>query len=69
MDNNVNTDLKFVNRIYRYIKNDMPVETFMAKFNVNRSELNGIVELCKVYGKEVSLDVKDGVEIFQKGIV
>ena len=66
MENSVNIDLKFVNKIYRYIKNDMPVETFMAKFNVNQSELNGIIELCKVYGKDVSLEKKDGTMVFQK---
>ena len=29
---NRDTDLEFINKIYKYIKNDMPIETFMAKF-------------------------------------
>lgn len=68
----ISTDEKFINRIYRYIKNGMPIETFMEKFNVNNDELNGIIELCRVYGKEVSI-IKSQVGnekilVFQKGI-
>lgn len=62
------TDIEFVNGIYKYIKNGMPVEIFMDKFHCNRSELNGLLELCKIYDKDVSIVIKEGVEIFYKPI-
>ncbi len=67
MDND--TTVKYINKIYRYIKNDMPVETFMAKFNVNQSELNGILELCRLYRKDVCLEMVDGTLVFKKNYI
>ena len=29
------TSANFVNKIFKYMKNDMPVETFMEKFHIN----------------------------------
>ncbi len=55
----VDTSEKFVNRVFKYMKNDMPIETFMDKFNVNISELNGIVELCKLHGKDITIETDD----------
>ena len=49
------TTEKFVNKIYRYMKNDMPIEVFMQKFNMTTSELYGVIELCKLYGKEIEI--------------
>ena len=51
------TTEKFVNRIYRYMKNDMPIEVFMQKFNMTSNELFGVIELCKLYGREVEVEV------------
>ena len=65
-----NEDFNFVNKIYRYIKNDMPVEDFMQKFHVNTSELAGIMELCRIYGKNVNIIVDDNmVARFKKDII
>ena len=60
------TDIEFVERIYKYMKNGMPVEIFMDKFHCNRSELNGILELCKIYDKDISISIKEGIEVFNK---
>jgi len=60
------TDIEFIERIYKYMKDGMPVEVFMDKFHCNRSELNGILELCKIYDKDISISVKEGIEIFNK---
>lgn len=68
MDNN-DTSAKYINRIYRYIKNDMPIETFMQKFNINHAELNGIIELCKLYRKDVCIEEVDGVLVFKKNYI
>jgi len=60
------TDIEYVNKIYKYMKNDMPVELFMEKFHCNRSELLGILELCKIYDKDIDIVIKNGVEVFDK---
>ena len=63
-----NTDLEYINKVYNYIKNDMPIETFMSKFRCSLNELKGILELCKIYGKDVDIFPKDGTLYFAKPI-
>jgi len=65
MDNK-DTSTKFVNRVYKYMKSEMPVESFMAKFKINQMELNGIVELCKLHGKDINIEEIDGTLVFKK---
>lgn len=67
--NEVRTDIDYINKIYRYMKNDMPIETFMEKFHINNNELIGILELCKLYGKDVELEMKDNIMVFKKNII
>ena len=62
------TDLDFVNKMYRYMKNDMSIETFMEKFHINFSELTGILELCKIYGKDVELVNQNNTIVFKKNL-
>lgn len=64
MDRNVS--LEFVTKMHRYIKNDMPIQDFMAKFDISFSELSGIVELCKLYGKKLSIVEKNDILVFKK---
>lgn len=61
-----NTDFEYVNKIYKYIKNNMSVEFFMAKFHINFNELNGLLELCHIYGKNVEIINENGNLIFKK---
>ena len=61
-----NTDLEYINKIYNYIKNGMSVEDFMFKFKCNLNELKGILELCKIYGKNVDIVSKNGNIYFVK---
>lgn len=63
---NKSLDLDFVNRVYRYIRNDISIEYFMDKFHCNFQELKGILELCKIYGKEVYLEANGDTIIFKK---
>lgn len=65
-NNRKNTDLEFVNKIYTYIKNNMPIEIFMEKFKCNFNELKGILELCKIYGKDVEIIEKESILYFSK---
>lgn len=66
-ENKKNTSLEFANKMYRYMKNDMPVEEFQGKFHLNNSELNGIIELCHLYGKKIEIIINsDNVPVFKK---
>lgn len=62
------TNIEYVNKIFKYMKNDMPVEEFMEKFHINRKELLGILELCRIYDKDINIIIKNGVEVFDKPI-
>ena len=52
-----NTDLDYINKIYRYIKNDMSVEEFMCKFRVSFNELKGILGIILTLIPQVILDI------------
>lgn len=61
-------DISFVNRVYKYIKNNMPIEIFMKKFHINNAELIGLLELCNIYDKNIEIKMKDGIAVFNKPI-
>lgn len=60
--------LEQVNKMYRFIKNDMPISTFMKKFDITRKELDGILLACQIYGKDVDIILSDNTEIFKKKV-
>ena len=67
MDNVNDTSLEFINKIFKYMKNGMSVETFAEKFHYTLNEVNGIVELCNLYGKKISVCLdEDEVLVFKK---
>ena len=53
MEERKDTNLEYINKIYRYMKNGMSIEDFMAKFHLNYSEFSGILELCRIYDKNI----------------
>ena len=61
-----NINIEYVDKIYRYMRNGSSVEDFMAKFHVNINELNGMLELCRIYGKNVEIVKKRDTIIFEK---
>ena len=61
-----NIDTKSVDKLYRYVKNDMNVENFMEKFNMTFDEVKGFIELCKLYGKDVDIISLNGSYVFKK---
>ena len=65
-DKSNDISLKYVNKMFRYMKNDMPIETFMEKFNLSNSEMNGIIELCKLYGKDINIEQSNDTLVFKK---
>ena len=67
-EKNNETDIDYINKVYRYMKNNMPVEEFLEKFHCNRSELMGILELCRIYEKDINIVIKEGIEVFDKPI-
>ena len=66
MDHTGKIDAAFINKVYRYMKNDMSIETFRSKFNLSETEVNGLVELCNIYGKEVRLEPQGDTIVFKK---
>lgn len=63
-----NIDYNFTNKMYRYMKNDMPIELFMEKFHLSFTELTGLIELCRIYGKEITIENKNNNLVFKKNI-
>ena len=62
----VNIDIEYINKIYKYMKHDMNIEEFMMKFHINFNELEGILELCRIYGKNIDVVEKNGSIYFEK---
>ena len=63
------TTIESVNRWYRYMKNNGSVEDFMSKYHINYTELKGILELCRLYGKNIDVQEKEGNLVFEKTVV
>lgn len=63
---NDNINIKNVDKIYKYMRNNSSVEDFMAKFHINYNELNGMLELCRIYGKNVDIVKREGTLVFEK---
>ncbi len=61
-------DNEFVEKQYKYMHNGASVEDFMHKFHMNFDELYGLLELCRIYGKMIDVEEKDGVLVFVKPI-
>ena len=67
MENNNEINLGYINKIFKYMKNGMSLETFAEKFNLTINEIHGIVELCHLYGKKISIINEDDTLVFKKG--
>lgn len=63
-----NTRMDYIEKLFKYIKQDMNVEVFMEKFHINYNELTGIMELFRLYGKNVDIVKQGDVLIFDKPI-
>lgn len=61
-----NIDIDYINKLYKYMKHDGSVDLFMAKFNLNYVELKGILELCRIYGKNIDVVEKNGSLVFER---
>ena len=48
------------------MRSGMSIETFMEKFNVSEAELIGIVELCRIYGKDIAIEKEEDTLVFIK---
>lgn len=61
--------IEYIDKIYKYMKQDSNVEEFMKKFSIkNFTELNGILELCRLYGKPIDIIKKGNSLVFAKPI-
>ncbi len=57
---------EYVEKIYKYIKNNSSVEDFKEKFHLNNVELEGLLELFRIYGKRVDIVNDNDTLIFEK---
>ncbi len=60
------TNLEYINKLYRYMRHGSSVEEFMLKFHIKSTELQGILELCRIYGKNIDIVEKNGTIVFEK---
>lgn len=65
---NKSIDYEYINKLYRYMKQDLSIEDFMKKFNLSYTELEGVIELCKIYGKTIDIVERNGTLVFEKMI-
>lgn len=61
-------NIEYINKLYRYMKNGLSIEDFMEKFHISFNELQGILELCRIYGKSIEIIKKDGTLVFEKNM-
>ena len=66
MENNIKKE--YIDRLYKYIKNGMNVEDFLEKFHLSYHELTGILELFRLYGRNVEIIKQGDTIIFDKPI-
>ena len=53
-------------KLLRYVKNDMPVDTYMKKFHINFKELEGLLYIWEMCGKKVEIVQRDGELFLEK---
>ncbi len=63
-----NIEQKTAEKYYRYMKNGSSVEDFMQKFHMTYQEVEGLMELCRIYGKDVITTEKRDTLVFEKPI-
>ena len=60
--------IEYALKYYKYVKNMMSIDTFMSKFHINYKELQGLLYMWEMCGKDVQI-VKDGNDmVFKKNI-
>lgn len=52
----------------KYVKNGMSIDTFMSKFNISYKELQGLLYIWEMCGKEVEIVLDNGEAVFKKNI-
>lgn len=60
------TNLEHINKLYKYMRHGSSVEDFMLRFHIKTNELQGILELCRIYGKNIDIVEKNGTIVFEK---
>ncbi len=60
------TNIEHINKLYKYMRHGSSVEDFMLRFHINSNELHGILELCRIYGKNIDIVEKNGTIVFEK---
>lgn len=71
--NNIGLDLSNASietglKILNYVKNGMPIDTFMSKFHISYNELQGLLYIWQMCGKNVEIVQKDNDFVFKKNV-
>ena len=53
---------------YKYVRNDMSIDTYMQKFHISYKELQGLLYIWEMCGKKVDLVPKGNDIVFKKNI-
>lgn len=54
---------------YNYVKNNMPVDTYMEKFHISFKELQGLLYIWEMCGKKVEIIEKENDFVFKKSMI
>ncbi len=57
---------KYINRIYRFIRNGVTLDEFVKNMGISYNEANGLVETMKLYGKPIELVMNDNNQLVFK---
>lgn len=66
MEEKRDTNIEYITRLYRSMRHGSSVEDFMLKYHIKSTELKGILELCRLYGKNIDIIEKNGTIVFDK---
>lgn len=63
-----NASVETALKMYKYIKNGMTIDAYMTKFHLSYKELQGLIHIWELCGKEVNI-IQDGKEmVFKKSL-
>lgn len=63
-----NASIETALKLYKYLKNNMPIDTFMSKFHISYKELQGLLHIWEICGKKVDMVCQDGDMVFKRNL-
>ena len=63
-----NASIEAALKSYKYVKNEMSIDTYMQKFHISYKELQGLLYIWEMCGKKVEIVSNEGEIVFKKNI-